>query len=67
MIRTQNGDGTFGGIKRLMKGLNKLLNLKKSMNTKKAKCKTDVWDRIEEHMNSPDYIKAVYEFIRATS
>lgn len=49
------------------KGLNKLSYLKKNMAEEKFKCKTDIWDKIEEHMNSPDYVKAVYEFIRATS
>lgn len=38
------------------------------MKPKKIICEEqDTWERIEEHMKDPDYIKAVYEFIRQTS
>jgi hypothetical protein len=29
--------------------------------------KSNVWDNIEKHMQNPEYVKAVYDFIRLTT
>jgi len=29
----------------------------------KQKCDKEVWERIEENMKNPEYVKAAYEFI----
>ncbi len=37
------------------------------MAQKKKECTQKIWERIEENVKNPDYVKAVYEFIRVTS